>query len=473
MLKNLIILVLIPLFQFGQMNKVLEDWKKDMDLASAGLGFCVLDAKTKTVLLEQNSQLALIPASTLKVLTTYAALSKLGQHYRFETRLFYTGTLDAASGVLDGDILILGGGDPSLQSELYNKDNTLVTDKWAKLIKEKGIKEIKGKVIGDASYFDRNLPGEWIWADISNYYGAMPNGLSFMDNKFKIVYQTGTKDTEAKLISYSPKYNTKTIDISSEVVADGTSDQAVVYGDPFAFNKLVRGTLPPNKKQYEIEAALPDPALLCAEYLCKSLASFGVKCRMEQAVSRYTYVETGENRQFLFSHFSPDLDNLVIQTNLKSNNLFCESLLRALGKGDAKKGLDAVMEYWSQRGIELSSLNMKDGSGLARANTCSSALLANALAKIHNDTENYKIFLSSLPVAGKSGSMSNIGKGKWIENNLRAKTGYMERVRAYTGYVKTKSGKDLCFAILVNNYTCSPAAMKEKIERFFLALESF
>ncbi len=473
MFKRLIILLLIPLFHFGQMNKVLEDWKKDMDLASAGLGFCVLDAKTKAVVLEQNSQLALVPASTLKVLTTYAALSKLGQHYRFETRLFYTGTLDAATGVLDGDLLILGGGDPSLQSEVYNKDNTLVTDKWAKLIKEKGIKEIKGKVIGDASYFDRNVPGEWIWADISNYYGATPNGLSFMDNKFKIVFQTGVKDSEAKLISYSPKYSSKNIELSSNVLADGTSDQAIVYGDPQAFSKQVSGTLPPNKKHYEIEAALPDPALLCAESLCKSLASLGVKCKVEQAVSRYTYVETGENRQFLFSHFSPDLDNLVIQTNLKSNNLFCESLLRALGKGDAKKGLEAVTEYWSQRGLDLSSLNMKDGSGLARANTCSSALLANALVKIHNDTENYKLFLSSFPIAGKSGSMSNIGKGKWIENNLRAKTGYMERVRAYTGYVKTKSGKDLCFAILVNNYTCSPSAMKEKIERFFLALENY
>ena len=131
------------------------------------------------------------------------------------------------------------------------------------------------------------------------------------------------------------------------------------------------------------------------------------------------------------------------------------------------------MDCWSQRGLDLTSLNMKDGSGLARANSCSSALLANALAKIYGDGEFYKLFLSSLPVAGKSGSMSNIGKGKWIENNLRAKTGYMERVRAYTGYVKTKSGKDLCFAILVNNYTCSPSAMKEKIERFFLALETF
>ncbi len=473
MLRKLLIFTLTPLLNFGQMNKVLEDWKKDMDLASAGIGFCVLDAKTKTLVLEQNSQQALVPASALKLLTTYAALSKLGQHFRFETRLFYTGTLDAASGVLDGDILILGGGDPSLQSELYNKDNSLVTDKWAKLIKEKGIKEIKGKVIGDASYFDRNIPGDWIWADISNYYGAIPNGLSFLDNKFKIVYQTGPKDAEAKLLSYSPKYTTKTIEITSEVVSDGTTDQAVVYGDPSAYTKQVKGSLPPNKKQYEIEAALPDPALLCAEYLCKSLASFGVKCKTEQAVSRYTYVETGENRQFLFSHFSPDLDNLVIQTNLKSNNLFCESLLRALGKGDAKKGLEAVLDYWSQRGLDLSSLNMKDGSGLARANTCSAALLANALQKIYHDTENYKLFYPSLPVAGKSGSMANIGKGKWIENNLRAKTGYMERVRAYAGYVKTKSGKDLCFAILVNNYTCSAAAMKEKIERFFLALENY
>jgi len=473
MRKTILILILLPLLAFGQMNKVLEDWKKDMDLAGAGLSFCVLDAKTKTLVLEHNPQLALVPASTLKVLTTYAALSKLGQHFRFETRLFYTGTLDAATGVLDGDILILGGGDPSLQSELYAKDNTLVTDKWAKLIKEKGIKSIKGKVIGDASYFDRTIPGEWIWADIGNYYGAIPNGLSFMDNKFKIVFQTGPKDTEAKLVTYSPKYSTKTIDINSEVLADGSSDQAVVYGDPHAYNKQVLGTLPPNKKQYEIEAALPDPALLCAESLCKSLASFGVQCKVEQAISRYKYIETGENRQFLFSHFSPDLDNLVIQTNLKSNNLFCESILRAMGKGDVKKGIEAVMDCWSQRGLDLTSLNMKDGSGLARANSCSSALLANALAKIYGDGEFYKLFLSSLPVAGKSGSMSNIGKGKWIENNLRAKTGYMERVRAYTGYVKTKSGKDLCFAILVNNYTCSPSAMKEKIERFFLALETF
>lgn len=473
MRKKLILFVLFPLFHFGQMNKVLEDWKKDLDLAGSGLGFCVLDAKTRAVILEQNSQMALVPASTLKVLTTYAALSKLGQRYRFETRLFYTGTLDAASGVLDGDILILGGGDPSLQSELYNKDNTLVTDKWAKLIKEKGIKEIRGKIIGDASYFDSNIPGEWIWADIGNYYGAIPNGLSFMDNKFKIVFQTGVKDTEAKLLSYSPNYSTQKLEVISKVLAEGTSDQAIVYGDPKAYKKYVQGTLPPNKKHYEIEAALPDPALLCAEYLCKSLSSFGVKCNIEQAVSRYSYVETGENRQFLFSHFSPDLDNLVIQTNLKSNNLFCESLLRALGKGDTKKGLETVADYWSQRGLDLSSLNMKDGSGLARANTCSSTLLANALAKIYNDTENYKLFLSSLPVAGKTGSMSNIGKGKWIENNLRAKTGYMERVRAYTGYVRTKTGKDLCFAILVNNYTCSPSAMKEKIERFFLALENY
>jgi D-alanyl-D-alanine carboxypeptidase/D-alanyl-D-alanine-endopeptidase (penicillin-binding protein 4) len=467
------ILLLLPLLFSAQADRVLAEWKQDKTLRAASIGFSVLDLKTKLPVAEHNANLALVPASTLKVLTTYAALSKLGSRFRFETRLFYTGTLDEQNGVLDGDILILGGGDPSLQSEYFSKDNLLVTDKWAKLIKEKGIKEIKGNVIADASFFDRTIPGEWIWADIANYYGAIPSGVSFMDNKFKIVFQTGEINTEAKLLSYNPKYNNKTIEFKSEVVASGTSDQAVVYGDPTSFTKHIVGQLPPNKKQFEIEAALPDPALLCAESLCRSLNSFGVLCSMEKAMSRYHYVETGEPRQFLFSHFSPELDHLIIHTNLKSDNMFCESILRILGKGDFKKGIDFVLDYWKQRGLDVSGVVMKDGSGLSRANVCSSALMAQALAKIYGDTEMHKLFLPSLPVAGKSGSMTSIGKGKYIENRLQAKTGYMERVRAYCGYVKTKSGRDLAFSIMINNYTCSASDMRLKIEKFLLSLVEY
>lgn len=462
-----------PLLLLSQVDKVLEVWKQDMDLAGAGIGFMVLDAKTGSVLAEHQPKLSLVPASTLKVLTTYAALGKLGLNYRFETRLFYTGTFDSITGVLDGDLIILGHGDPSLQSEFFSKDNQLVTDKWAKSIKERGIREIKGKVIGDASYFERSIPDEWIWGDISNYYGAAACGLSFADNKFRIDFQTGPEHSEARLLGFKQPYATQHLTIQTQVIAEGTSDKAVVYGDPYGYSRLVKGTLPPNKKSFSIEASLPDPALLCAEQLCRSLKAFGISCKTEQAESRYEYSESGDTRQFLFSHFSPPLEALVAITNQRSNNHYCESILRALGKGDPLKGLAEVADYWKKRTIDLSSLNMKDGCGLARANTCSAEILAKALYRIHNDFDFYKAFNASLPVAGKNGSMSNIGKGKWIENNLRAKTGYMDRVRSYAGYVKSKSGRELCFAILVNQYNCSASAMKEKIEKFFLALETY
>jgi serine-type D-Ala-D-Ala carboxypeptidase/endopeptidase (penicillin-binding protein 4) len=294
-----------------------------------------------------------------------------------------------------------------------------------------------------------------------------------MDNKFSIDLSTKEQNSYAEVLDYSPSYKTQTISLNVSVLASGTEDQAVVYGDPFSYNKSIKGTIPPNKKHFQIEAALPDPALLCAEALCFALKSIGVKCNSDQAQSRYTYIENGEQRQFLFSHFSPYLDNIIHFTNLKSVNLFSESLLRVLGKGDMQKGIEEVKNYWQSRGLDLTSLNMKDGSGLARSNSISPALLSRVMSKIYNDTENYKNFVNSLPVAGRSGSMSTIGKGRFIENNLHAKTGYMERVRAYTGYVKAKSGKDLAFTLIVNNYTCTAKEMKIKIEKFLNALEAY
>ena len=113
---------------------------------------------------------------------------------------------------------------------------------------------------------------------------------------------------------------------------------------------------------------------------------------------------------------------------------------------------------------------MKDGSGLSRINTMTPNLQANLLQKIVKDSLIYRVFSSSLPIAGKQGSISNIGKGKFIENNMRAKTGYITRVRAYCGYVTTRSGKALSFSVIINNYTCSPKEAKVKMESFLNAL---
>ena len=464
------LLFLLPAFFTAQINTVIETWKADKDLKSATLSFCVLDAKSGAVIAELNSHQYVIPASTLKVITTGAALGTLGPTFRYSTKIFHTGTFNKETGVVNGDLIIYGNGDPTLQSENFSKDTNQVTDKWAQILKEKGIKEIKGKIIGDATYFDRTIPGNWIWADISNYFGVAPCGLSYNDNKFKIIYTSKEAGSKANVDKTIPAYCNNTICINSNVVSKGTEDDAFVFGDPYSYIKEVSGKIPPNKTNFEVEAALPDPALLCAEKLCTSLTRLGIKCNQKLVESNYKRTDSVVTKQLLYTHLSPTLDKIIYYTNLKSNNLYCETILRSIGKGSMYTGIDIVSNYWQKKGLDVSELFMVDGSGLSRANTVTTNFQASLLTKIFNDSINYKIFNNSLPVAGKSGSMSNIGKGKLIENNMRAKTGYINRARGYCGYVKSKSGKDLAFSVLFNNYNCSAKEAKIKIEKFLIEL---
>jgi D-alanyl-D-alanine carboxypeptidase/D-alanyl-D-alanine-endopeptidase (penicillin-binding protein 4) len=466
----LLLFLLISFASYSQISKILEEWKADKDLQSASIGFCLLDAATGEVINEYNSHLYLIPASTLKVITTGAALATLGSGYKFDTKIYHTCTFDKASGSINGDLIIVGHGDPSLQSEYFSKDTIQITDKWANALKDKGVKEVKGKIIGDATYFDRSIPGNWIWADISNYFGVAPCALSYNDNKFKVVYCTKESGCKADIIKTIPAYLNQTVTINSNVIGKGTEDEAYVSGDPFSFIKEVSGRIPPNKKNYDIEAALPDPALLCAEMLFTSLNRVGIKCDIKKIESLYKKNDSVVPRSLLYSHYSATLEKLVFHTNLRSNNHYCETILRAIGKGNMYNGLDGVKNYWKSQGLNTDELFMVDGSGLSRANTISTHFQASVLSKIFRDSSLYKAFNNSLPIAGKSGSMSSIGKGSSIENNMRAKTGYINRARGYCGYVRTKSGKDLAFSVLFNNYNCSAKDAKTKIEKFLLEL---
>lgn len=469
---KLFLICLLPLYINAQISSVVESWKADKDLKSATLSFCVIDTKTGEIVSELNSHQSVVPASTQKVITTAAALGTLGAGYRYTTKIYYTGTFIKETGVINGDIIIYGSGDPTLQSENFvkEKDTIQITDKWAVALKEKGIKEIKGKIIGDASFFDRTIPGNWIWADINNYFGVAPCGLSYNDNKFKIIYtskEVGSKATVEKTI---PAYCNNTICINSNVISKGTEDDAFVYGDPFSYTKEVSGKIPPNKKDFEVEAALPDPALLCAEKFSISLAKAGIKYNAKLIESNYKRPDSTITKQLLYTHFSPSLERIIFYTNLKSNNHYCETILRSVGRGSMYLGIDAVKNFWQKKGLDVTELYMVDGSGLSRANTVTTNFQASLLNKIYNDSSLYKMFNNSLPVAGKSGSMSNIGKGKLIENNMRAKTGYINRARGYCGFVKSKSGKDLAFSVLFNNYTCSAKDAKVKIEKFLVEL---
>src|SRR3989344_4218230 len=194
--------------QKSKLNAEIETLKKDKALQHATWSICVMNTKKDTAIAEYNSHVSVVPASTLKIVTTAAALSILGSDFIFETQILYDGVFDSTSGILKGNIYIKGGGDPTLGSEYFKdkKDSLTVIEKWAIILKAKGIKKIEGAIIGDASIFEDNMiPAQWIWADMGNYFGAGACGLTYNDNKYKIFYKSGASGITTSINAIQPE----------------------------------------------------------------------------------------------------------------------------------------------------------------------------------------------------------------------------------------------------------------------------
>jgi D-alanyl-D-alanine carboxypeptidase/D-alanyl-D-alanine-endopeptidase (penicillin-binding protein 4) len=480
-----IILLLLPCYAVAQtssspavkLSAEIEKLKKDPDMLHAAWGLCVLDAKSGKTISEYNSQASLTPASTLKVVTTAAALSILGPGFRYETTLEYDGTLDTVTGILKGNVYIRGGGDPSLGSELFRvKNDTLVTDKWAMLLKAKGIRQVDGAVIGDAEVFeDEMIPSTWIWGDIGNYFGAGASGLTFMDNKYTAFFKSGTAGDTTSITKISPEV--PGLYLRNMVTSGGSGDNAFIYGAPYDFSRYVTGTVPAGRMNYEVDGSIPDPPLFCAQMLEVAMKREGITLAHSATTVRQLKFD-GQykkgKRSVIDTHYSPTLDKIVYYTNLKSNNLFAEHLMKTIawkktGYGTDTAGKTAILNYWSSKGIDTKGLYMTDGCGLSRANTITAAQLAGMLRAAKGESY-FNPFYASLPVAGRSGSLGSLCVGTCAENNLHAKSGYINRVRSYAGYVKNKKGDDVVFALIANNYDCTPVEMKKKLEKIMVLI---
>ncbi|MBI3502933.1 MAG: D-alanyl-D-alanine carboxypeptidase/D-alanyl-D-alanine-endopeptidase [Bacteroidetes bacterium] len=488
---------------FSKLKTEIEQLKSDTDLAHASWSVCVLDAKKDSVLAEYNSNLSLVPASTLKVITTSTALALLGWDFKYETSLQYDGALDTAAGILHGNLYIKGSGDPTLDSETFKKksDTVPLTDQWAEIIKAKGIKKIEGAVIADATAFeDETIPSTWMWSDMGNYYGAGASGLNFKDNKFSLFFRSGNKNGDSTFITkISPQV--RNLRVKNFSVTRGYADLAYIYGAPYSMMRYVKGTIPKSKTDYKVEGSMPDPPLFCAQSLDSSLRKNGIIVAKKATALRKIIPSSEEftfsddtlvgisnpdqpvsnpeqhaiKRGVLFKQTSHTLDKIIYQTNIQSNNLFAETILKTIAWkktkfGEDQTGIDIVTNYWKSKGVDLRGFYMADGCGLSRFNAVSTKQLSEILRVIATDSLLFDKFYNSLPVAGKSGSLGKLCKGTFAENNIHAKSGYMSRVRSYAGYVTTKKGNLLVFSIIVNNYDCSAQLMKEKLEKLMIAI---
>lgn len=407
-----------------------------------------VETTTGEVLLEKNSDLSLMPSSCMKVVTTAAALHILGTDSRFETHLEYDGIIDSNK-TLHGNLYIRGGGDPCLGSDRF--PNTLPWAKqiaaWADAVQQLGIQKIEGKVIGDATKWEKALAvPSWSWEDLGNYYGAGACALSFHENSYSLFFKPGDRVGEnTSLLRTEPPLPMLAFQNEVKTGPVGSGDCACIYGSEFSPIQFVRGTIPAAVKEFAIKGAIPDPATYCADLLAKELQERSIPID-QQNLSPQT------KRVSFHTTYSPTIGEIVYWTNQQSINLYAEHLLKKMGEvvfneGSTASGIKAVTNYWKSQNIDLGGFNMVDGSGLSRKNLITTIQLVNMLLKVKEQSF-YPVFLESLPEYQGS----------------RAKSGRMSLARGYVGYAG-----NIAFAVIVNQ-CLTPKIMNEKLDAFVLGL---
>ena len=409
----------------------------------------------------------LIPASTLKAITTATANEILGSDFRFRTELQITGT-PSDEGILNGNIVIRGGGDPTLGDSGSGR----VFAKWKSALTKAGIQKVEGFVVGDASIFGtKRLSDSWQWNDIGNYYGAGACGLTFHENQFSCRFRTASPGSKASFLGTDPKLPGIEFINEMRVGPTGSGDQGYIYGVPYGKIFYLRGTVPAGSSSFTIRGALPDPAFFCARALTKYLNESDLSVSGEATTVRLLALRGKpiSARKVLLKEESETLGSLLILTNHKSINLRAECIhrmigLKVRGKGTTRDAAGAIKDYWAEKGVDMTGFYMADGCGLSRANTVSARQMAMILYHAAKE-KGFETFYRSLPVAGRSGTLRSIGRGTSAEGRVHAKSGTLDRIKDYAGYINARSGKRYAFAIFINNYSGSLSSVKSKIVR--------
>lgn len=449
-------------------SAAVEAFAADPELTAALISVDVIDVATGQRVAAINPGVAAIPASTQKLLTTAMAMDVLGPDHRFTTRLMATGEI--VDGVLQGDLYLIGGGDPSLGSP-YLKGvpglNALL-DRWQTAVRKAGITAVNGRVIGDASYYGTDgAAADWPWSDIGNYYGAGAYGLNIHENFYFLDLLQRTREGSTPPVQKT-RPEVPGLILTNELRSGprGSGDQAYIYGAPFNFDNYVRGTIPVGTKRFTVKGSLPDPPLFAAQALCRHLEENGIVVALAAESNRTLGSGRFAPGQLLDTYESPPLGELVDRTNLRSNNLYAEALLREANKARGEEIHDlssgaALLTWLEQQGLPTVGVRLEDGSGLATRNFFPASFMT-AFLRRQSDNQRWR---ESLPVAGRSGSMKSFLRGTAAEGRLAAKSGSLGAVRAYAGYATRSDGRELAFSVMVNNFTIESKPLRSKMLR--------
>lgn len=427
---------------------------------NANISVLVKEIKTGKQLAEYRSVYNMIPASVTKVISTASALEILSDTFRFRTKLEYDGEIQ--NGVLNGNLYITGGGDPTLASTNSN-NKTAIFANFLAAVKKKGITKINGKIVGDASlYEEEGGPGIWLVEDIGSAYSPTPSALSFYDNLITFTMQSDNQNVKLSNVTPSTRLFQPKLDID---VLAGNVTSKVTQTD-YSWTPLVSGRMKPNSK-HGIRIGIPDPAHFVADSMLSTLKKAGISVNGTATTQRL--LRASAPRKTLAVYKSATLGEICKPTNYKSINLYAENIFSQVGLKKERPSTktasaDVIAKYWKKKGLSSNTIFQMDGSGLSMKNAINSAFLVEVLSYMYTKSKYKKTFYESLPVCGVSGTVKYLLDKTPLAGKVHAKSGSMERVQNYCGYIE-QEGRAYAFCVMINNFAGPRASVKAEISR--------
>ncbi len=417
-------------------------------------GILVQSLSSGQTLYSRDAQKYFTPASNTKLLTTAAALQHLGANFRFRTSIYENA---------DGILRVVGRGDPSLS------DTQLQA--LAKQLKQNGFTQIK-QLIADDSYIQGDIVNPtWQWEDVQSDYGAPVSSFILNENifTFKLLPQAVGKPLQLAWTDFNEARQWRVVN-QSLTVENSQPTYLNITRDLSGTVLRIQGQLAATSQPNLVTLPVIDPTYYFLRRFRTTLAT-------EKITLGRTFVGTGDHQREIAFVESPLLSELLVETNVNSNNLYAEALLRALAvnqpkvqnQNTANIGLEVLKASLSQLGVNPASYILVDGSGLSRRNLVTPEALVQTLQGMAK-TPVASVYRASLPIAGKNGTLRSRFRGTPAEGIVQAKTGTLTGAVSLSGYVNGAKYEPLVFSIMVNQSEQSVSVLRQAIDEVVVLL---
>jgi PBP4 family serine-type D-alanyl-D-alanine carboxypeptidase len=426
------------------------------DLYGASCSVEIYSLSGDSVVYAKDPDRLLTPASVTKLLTSSAAMDRLGPDYRFTTTCYASGPL--IGGTLIGNLILQGGGDPISEIKAADGMGAPILRAWADSLISHGLRRVNGNlVLRTWPCRLESASPRWEVGDVQGGFAPPLDGFGFYSNVCHVAVQPGASVGSGASFVIDPPYAPVHIKSTVATTAPGTVSSLSMQVLPEDTSVIITGEMPLRHTPEFFWAPVQDPAMYFGRAFKLALEKRGIQVDGDVVVDRDAH-GGGEPGAVLFVHQSVPLTAVMSIMNKESDNYLAEYVLQALGLeaggvGDRKAGTEAALNFLRRCGIDRADVVMEDGCGLARQNLISARSLVQLLRAMHTHAYG-DAFKSTLSVSGEDGTLSG-RLGRDNVGRLRGKTGSMTRVSALAGYFAGNNGEIYAIAFMFNNFRIS------------------